>query len=100
MATAACGLARNFAQLFLARVGVGVGEATLSPCALSMIGDSFPAEQRGKPVAFYGAALSIGGGLASLVGATVIVWSRTRPEFALPVVGELAPWQFAFLVVA
>ncbi|MDH5275573.1 MAG: MFS transporter, partial [Gammaproteobacteria bacterium] len=99
-ATAACGLARNFAQLFLARVGVGVGEASLSPCALSMIADSFPAERRGKPVAFYGAALSVGGGLASLAGASVLAWSGTRPEFALPVVGVLAPWQFAFLVVA
>ena len=41
--TAACGLARNFLQLFLARVGVGVGEATLNPAALSMISDLLPA---------------------------------------------------------
>ncbi|MCZ6517979.1 MAG: MFS transporter, partial [Gammaproteobacteria bacterium] len=40
--TATCGLARNFWELFLARVGVGVGEATLSPAAYSMIADSFP----------------------------------------------------------
>ncbi len=99
-ATATCGLARNFGQLFLARVGVGVGEATLSPCALSMIADSFPEERRGKPVAFYSAALSVGGGLASLAGASVLTWSKTRPDLSLPGFGALAAWQFAFLVVA
>ena len=67
-ATVACGLARSFGQLFLARVSVGVGEATLSPCALSMIADSFPEERRGKPIAFYSAALTLGAGIASLAG--------------------------------
>jgi MFS family permease len=99
LATAACGLARNFVQLFIARVSVGVGEATLSPCALSMIADSFPEEKRGKPVAFYTAALSLGAGIASLAGASVLTWSKTMPAFELPLVGELAPWQFAFIAV-
>jgi MFS family permease len=51
--TAACGLARNFMQLFLARIGVGIGEATLNPSALSLISDYFPREKRGKPIGFY-----------------------------------------------
>ena len=79
LATAACGLARNFVQLFIARMSVGVGEATLSPCALSMIADSFPEEKRGKPVAFYTAALSLGAGIASLAGASVLAWSKSMP---------------------
>lgn len=99
-ATAACGLAKNFVQLGLARVGVGVGEATLSPCALSMIADRFPEEQRGKPVAFYSAALSVGAGIASLAGASVLAWTSTQGAVTVPVFGELAPWQFTFLVVA
>ena len=45
MATAASGLAKTFPHLFVARMSVGVGEATLSPCAMSMITDSFPAEK-------------------------------------------------------
>ena len=77
LATAASGLAKGFGQLFAARVTVGVGEATLSPCALSMIADSFPEKRRGKPVAFYSAALSLGAGIASLTGATVLAWSAT-----------------------
>jgi MFS family permease len=99
-ATAFCGLAKNFVQLGLARIGVGVGEAALSPCALSMIADRFPEEQRGKPVAFYSAALSVGAGVASLAGASVLAWTSTRGAVDLPMLGELAPWQFTFLLVA
>lgn len=99
LATAACGLAKNFGQLFVARISVGVGEATLAPCALPMIADSFPPEKRGKPVAFYSAALSLGAGIASLAGASVIIWSKSTESLALPLVGELAGWQFAFVVV-
>jgi MFS family permease len=99
LATMACGLAQSFGQLFIGRVAVGVGEATLSPCALSMIGDSFPPEKRGRPVAFYSAALSLGAGIAALVGATVITWSKTVDSLTLPLVGAVAPWQFAFLAV-
>ncbi|MFW2404644.1 MAG: spinster family MFS transporter [Gammaproteobacteria bacterium] len=99
LATVACGLARNFGQLFLARVSVGVGEATLSPCALPMIADSFPEERRGKPVAFYSAALTIGAGIASLAGAGVLAWSKTVSDIDLPLVGQVAPWQFTFIIV-
>ena len=99
LATASSGLARNFIQLFIARIMVGVGEATLSPCALPMIADSFPPEKRGRPIAFYSAALSIGAGLAFILGASVIIWSKTVDAIVLPVLGEVAPWQFAFLAV-
>ena len=100
LATAACGLAKTFWQLFLARVSVGIGEATLSPCALSMIADSFRPAERGKPVAFYSAALTLGAGIASLVGATVLVWTKSVSGIDLPLLGTVKPWQFAFLVVA
>ena len=98
-ATAASGLARGFWHLFLARMGVGVGEAALSPCAMSMIGDSFPPERRGKPVAVYSAALSLGSGIASLIGAIVLTWAKTSEGIELPLLGAIKPWQFAFLVV-
>ena len=51
--TALCGLARNYWQLFAARVGVGVGEATLSPSALSILSDYFPPEKRGAAIGCY-----------------------------------------------
>jgi MFS family permease len=99
LATAASGLARTFLQLFTARIAVGVGEATLSPCALSLIADSFPPERRGKPIAFYNSAVSLGAGIAFLAGASVIIWSRTVTEVSVPGFGEVAPWQFAFILV-
>ena len=51
--TSACGLAGNFWQLFIARMGVGVGEATLGPSAYSLIGDLFPEERRGRAMAVF-----------------------------------------------
>jgi MFS family permease len=99
IATAASGLTRSFGQLFVARMSVGVGEATLSPCAMSMIGDSFPPEARGKPVAVYTAALALGSGIASLIGAAVLTWAKTSSGIELPLFGAVKPWQFAFLVV-
>ncbi len=98
-ATVACGMARNFVQLITARIMVGVGEASLSPCALPMIADSFPPEKRGKPVAVYSAALSLGAGIASLIGAVVIGWTNNGETISVPVLGALSGWQFAFVIV-
>jgi MFS family permease len=99
LATAASAVARHFTHLFLARVGVGVGEATLAPCALSIISDSFPPERRGRPIAFYTAAQSLGAGLAALGGAAVLGWANTVQQLELPLVGELTAWQFTFVAV-
>ncbi|MDO9487534.1 MAG: MFS transporter [Sphingomonadaceae bacterium] len=99
LATIACGLARSFGQLFVARMTVGVGEAVLSPAALSIIGDSFPPERRGKPIAVYSMAITLGAGLASLIGAAVLAWAKGRPDLSLPGIGALAPWQATFIAV-
>ncbi len=99
LATAVSGLANSFGHLFLARMGVGVGEATLGPCAMSMIGDSFPPERRGRPVALYSSAVSLGAGIAALVGAAVLTWAKTSSGIDLPLIGATKPWQFAFLIV-
>ncbi len=98
-ATAAAGLARNFAQLAVSRVLVGVGEATLSPCALSLITDYFAPGQRGRAIAFYTGAVSIGSGIAYLLGGQIIQWAAQQPELNFPLVGEVKPWQVVFLLV-
>ena len=54
--TIACGLARNYGELFAARVGLGVGEAALAPAALSLISDYFPREKRGRAISIYNGA--------------------------------------------
>src|ERR1019366_6895908 len=53
LATTACGLAQSFIQLFLARISVGVGEASLAPSALSTISDYFPRERLTRAISFY-----------------------------------------------
>lgn len=98
-ATVASGFARNFLQLFVARMSVGVGEASLSPCAMSMIADTFPKERRGKPIALYTAAMTIGSSIASLIGALVLVWAKGTADVDLPLIGQVRPWQLTFLVV-
>jgi MFS family permease len=98
--TAACGLAQSFLTLFLARIGVGVGEAGLSPAAYSMIADSFPAERRARPVGVYAAGAILGVGLALIIGGGVVHWATSAPPVSLPRVGVLETWQVALLVVS
>ncbi|MEQ8858949.1 MAG: MFS transporter [Pseudomonadales bacterium] len=97
--TVACGLARSYWQLFAARVGVGIGEATLSPAAYSMISDLFPRDQLGRAIAVYSLGLPIGSGLALLIGGAAIDLVAGLPPFSLPLVGTLSAWQMTFMVV-
>jgi len=97
--TAACGLAKGFFTLFLARVGVGVGEAALSPPAYSMIADYFPPRQLGRALGVYQSGAFFGAGIAFLVGGLVIQAVAGADNFVLPLVGELRPWQLVFFVV-
>ena len=82
--TAGCGLAKNFWQMALMRVGVGVGEASLSPSAYSMIADYFPKDKLGGAIAFYGMGIYLGSGLAYVVGGQAITYysgnSRLEPS--------------------
>ncbi len=99
MMTAACGLAKNFGQLFLARVGIGIGEAALNPSAFSLISDYFPRDKRARPMSFYNMGVSLGAGLAMVLGGQVITWVFSRPPLTLPIVGELFHWQTVFIMV-
>jgi len=67
-ASALCGVAQNFVQLLLFRVGVGAGEAAGSPAAMSMVSDLYPAHQRGTAMAFYYLATAIGAAAAFAAG--------------------------------
>ena len=97
--TAACGVAKNYTQIFLARVGVGVGEATLSPSSLSMISDYFPVEKRGRAMGFFNMGVSVGSGIALIVGGLIIDYVKDSPTIVLPFIGEIFAWQALFLYV-
>ncbi len=66
--TACSGIARNFVQLLMARIGVGVGEAGGSPPAHAMISDYFPPEKRATALSFYSAGLYFGILIGFLMG--------------------------------
>jgi MFS family permease len=97
--TAACSVARNFWSLFLARVGVGVGEATLSPAAFSLIADSFPPAQLGLALSVYSMGIYLGSGLAMIVGGAVVQELSRSPQLTLPILGTITSWRATFLIV-
>ncbi len=95
--TAVSGFARNQVELTIARMGVGVGEATASPTAYSLISDYFPKRQRATALAIYSSGLYIGGGVSLFIGALIVQgWNQAYPQGGpLGLVG----WQAAFLAV-
>ncbi len=82
--TAVCGLANSFWQLFLARLGVGVGEAGGVAPAYSLIADYFPPHQRARALAFYSFGIPIGGALGIVFGG---------------VIAHMIDWRTAFFIV-
>ena len=95
--TALSGFARNYLMLSLARMGVGVGEATASPTAYSLISDYFPSRQRATALAIYSSGLYIGGGVSLLIGAKISqLWDAAYPGGGM---GGLVGWQAAFMAV-
>jgi len=98
-ATMSCGVARSFGQLFLARVMVGVGEATLGPSAISMLSDYFPSRTLARAVSVYTGAQYLGAGFALVVGGLAIREVSAMQQPVLPIIGLLHPWQTTFLVV-
>jgi MFS transporter, Spinster family, sphingosine-1-phosphate transporter len=79
--TALCGLAQNFWQLLLARIGVGVGEAGCTPPAHSLISDMVPAEKRSSALAFYALGIPIGTLLGMMIGGFLADWVGWRQAF-------------------
>ena len=97
--TAGCGLARNFSHMLLMRMGVGVGEAALSPAAYSLISDYFPKERRATAISVYSMGIYLGSGIAFILGGTVAGLAAAQEMWDLPLVGATRPWQVVFFVV-
>lgn len=97
-ATALSGLARGFGQLAAARIGVGVGEASASPAAFSLLSDVFPPARRATVLAIYSSGIYIGAGLGLGIGGLVVDrWDAAYAGGGAPF--GLAGWQVAFLAV-
>ena len=98
--TALCGMAKNFWTLFLARVGVGVGEAALGPAAYSMITDYFPRDRPWRaPCRSTCSALRWVLVFAYMLGGAVVAYVQTLDVLELPLLGEVEGWQLTFFIV-
>ena len=97
--TAAAAFAKSFVPLFAARMGVGLGEAAVAPCAVSLISDYFPRSRRARALSVFMAGTFIGAGSAYLFGGPLVHYIGTLPPLNVPGVGELAAWQMSFLFV-
>jgi len=100
LACISCGFASNFWQLAASRVGVGAGEASVTPASWSMLADWFPPERRAFPVSIFLMGPYFGAGISLIAGAEVMAWASTLTDMSLPIVGALAPWQITFVLVA
>ncbi len=97
--TALCGVAKGYWGLFLARVGVGVGEATLAPGAYSMIADYFPKTVLARALSVYMVGVTLGSGFAYMLGGAVVAYVENMDQIVIPLLGEVHGWQLTFFIV-
>ena len=97
LATMACGLARSFTQLFLARICVGAGEACMSPAAYSLIADLFPKDRLGRALAVYSTGSFLGAGLGFVASGWIVGAVGAGATVAFPGLEHLKAWQLAFM---
>jgi len=97
--TVGCGVAKQFWQMALMRVGVGIGEASLSPAAYSIIADSFPPAKLARAISVYASGIYLGSGLAFMIGGRAVASLRGTEPWILPVFGEVPGWQKVFWIV-
>jgi len=86
--TVFCGIAGSYSLFFLARVGVGIGEAALSPAAYSIISDYFPKKKLATALSVYNMGIYLGSGLSILIGAALRSMIG-KENIVLPFVGEI-----------
>ena len=94
-----CGLATNFFTLFLARVGVGVGEAALSPPAHSILSDYFDKKALPAIMAIFTLGIPVGVGISYSLGGWVYGLFAEYETVAVPLLGDLKPWQLTFIML-
>lgn len=97
--TVLCAGVGNYFQFFMARMGVGVGESTLSPSANSMIADLFPKDRLATATSVFTMGVFLGSGLATLIGSGIVANLPTEGMMNIPIFGEIFPWQIIFLYV-
>ena len=97
--TTVTGFATTFLMLFVFRLGLGLAEAVVSPCSVSMISDYFDRSRRGRAISLYMAGPYLGAGLAFLFGGNLIGWLGRMGHTHFLGFGPFEAWQMAFFLV-
>jgi MFS family permease len=97
--TVASSVVASFIPLLCLRLGVGLGEATMSPCAISLISDYFPRSRRPRAMGVYMTGSGLGAGTAFLFVGPLVHWLSSRQPLDLGHFGVIPPWQSAFAVI-
>ncbi len=98
LGTIGCGLAHDFGEIFASRIVVGLGEAALSPAAISLISDYFPPARRGTAVGFFLSGIAMGNGAAILIGGGVLHLIESG-ALAGTALAAQSPWRMVLLVI-
>ena len=97
--TSLCAGVKNYTQFLFARMGVGVGEATLSPSAYSIITDYFPKKKLAIAMSVFTMGIFLGSGLALAIGAWLVAKLPKTGMAHVPLLGDIYPWQLLFLYI-
>ena len=97
-ATIFSGYASNFTELFIARLLVGLGEAALGPSAISLIGDLFKPERRGRPTSVYVMGQGLAAGMAISITGLILTWAAAGHFDVFGFLSGFEPWRITFIV--
>lgn len=97
--TTMAGFARSYIPLLITRLGVGLGEATVAPCSVSLISDYFARDLRPRAISLFMAGTFLGAGCAFLLGGPVVHWISQMTPWVLPGIGPMRSWQMVFVCV-
>jgi len=99
LSTAVSGMATNFLLFFISRLGLGAGEAGLSPAAYSLMAEQVPRRRLATAYSFYTVGAFAGGGLAIVGGGWLVHKLAHAGTIRVPLLGQFYPWQLTFLLV-
>jgi len=97
--TAAAAAVSGFMPLFVTRLGVGLGEATVAPTSISLIGDYFGRERQARAVSLFMSGAFLGAGASFLFFGPLVHYIESLPMISLPLLGRISSWRLCFLLV-
>lgn len=97
--TCLCGFAKSFGSLFVTRIGVGVGEATLSPAAYSLLSDLYSPAKLRWATSIFAMGITLGSGTSYMIGGWLYDKLANTDLSAYPIIGDMSAWQVTFVGV-